>query len=50
MQQRPGLFTPVKVGALDLPNRIVMSPMTRIRAGDGCVPTERMARYYEPVS
>jgi 2,4-dienoyl-CoA reductase-like NADH-dependent reductase (Old Yellow Enzyme family) len=24
---------PVKVGALELPNRIVLSPMTRIRAG-----------------
>src|SRR3954464_3478147 len=46
MTERPGLFTPVKVGSLELPNRIVMSPMTRIRAGEGCVPTERMARYY----
>lgn len=40
------LFTPVKIGALELPNRIVMSPMTRIRAGEGCVPSERMVRYY----
>lgn len=46
MTERAGLFTPVKVGALELPNRIVMSPMTRIRAGEGCVPTERMVRYY----
>jgi N-ethylmaleimide reductase len=36
----------VKVGGLELPNRIIMSPMTRIRAGEGCVPSERMARYY----
>ena len=41
-----GLFTPVKVGSLELPNRIVMSPMTRIRADKGCVPSERMVRYY----
>ena len=40
------LFTPVKVGALVLPNRIITSPMTRIRAGEGCVPSGRMARYY----
>jgi len=40
------LFSPVRVGALELPNRIVMSPMTRIRADEGCVPSERMARYY----
>ena len=46
MPDHPGLFTPVKVGPLELPNRIVMSPMTRIRAGENCVPTERMARYY----
>jgi N-ethylmaleimide reductase len=40
------LFAPVKVGPLELPNRIVMSPMTRIRADEGCVPSERMVRYY----
>jgi N-ethylmaleimide reductase len=40
------LFTSVTVGSLELPNRIVMSPMTRIRAGAGCVPTVSMARYY----
>ena len=27
------LFTPVRVGDLDLPNRIVMAPLTRMRAG-----------------
>ena len=46
MPDHPGLFTPGKVGLLELPNRIVMSPMTRIRAGEGCIPSERMARYY----
>src|SRR3974377_1062491 len=46
MREPPGLFTPVKVGPLELPNRIVMSPMTRIRADEGCVPSERMVRYY----
>lgn len=46
MSAQLGLFTPVKVGTLELPNRIVMSPMTRIRASDGCVPTESMVRYY----
>ncbi|MDG3004685.1 alkene reductase [Paludisphaera mucosa] len=40
------LFTPVRIGPLELPNRIVMSPMTRIRADEGCVPSERMVRYY----
>lgn len=46
MAEAPGLFTPVKVGSLELPNRIVMSPMTRIRAGEGCVPFEMMIKYY----
>src|SRR4051812_18362181 len=46
MPAQRGLHTPVKVGPLELPNRIVMSPMTRLRAGEGCVPSERMVRYY----
>ncbi len=45
MGQR-GLFDSVKLGALELPNRIIMSPMTRIRADEDCVPTESMVRYY----
>ena len=27
------LFTPVRMGDLDLPNRIVMAPLTRMSAG-----------------
>jgi N-ethylmaleimide reductase len=40
------LFSPLRVGALDLPSRVVMAPMTRARAGDGGVPTALMAQYY----
>ncbi|MBC7491498.1 MAG: alkene reductase, partial [Novosphingobium sp.] len=40
------LFDPVRLGALDLANRVVMSPMTRDRAGPGDVPTALMAEYY----
>lgn len=36
-----------KWGDLELANRIVMSPMTRARAGAGDVPTALMAQYYE---
>ena len=39
------LFSTVKLGSQTLPNRVVMSPMTRLRA-DGTVPTELMATYY----
>src|SRR5262249_29253926 len=40
------LFSPVRVGPYDLPNRAVMAPMTRNRAGRGEVPTPLMATYY----
>jgi N-ethylmaleimide reductase len=40
------LFTPVKVGPYELPHRIVMSPLTRSRAGAGLAPTEMNATYY----
>lgn len=40
------LFEPMKLGALSLSNRIVMSPMTRDRAGLSDVPTDLMVEYY----
>ncbi len=40
------LFTPVQVGPYRLPNRMVMAPMTRNRAGEGDVPTPLVATYY----
>ncbi|HEY1541637.1 MAG TPA: alkene reductase [Xanthobacteraceae bacterium] len=42
----PDLFSPIRLGACELPNRIVMAPMTRNRAGSGEVPTALMATYY----
>jgi N-ethylmaleimide reductase len=41
------LFTPVRMGDLSLPNRIVMAPLTRMRAGPiDHVPTTLQAEYY----
>jgi 2,4-dienoyl-CoA reductase-like NADH-dependent reductase (Old Yellow Enzyme family) len=40
------LFDPIRVGDLDLPNRIIMSPLTRCRASQGRVPNALMAEYY----
>ena len=40
------LFSPAKLGRLQLRNRIVMAPMTRSRAGVDAVPTPIMADYY----
>jgi N-ethylmaleimide reductase len=45
MSQQP-LFTPVSIGSLKLPHRVVMAPMTRNRAAEGQVPTPLMAEYY----
>ncbi len=42
----PSLFSPLSLGALQLPNRIVMAPLTRARAGREAVPNDLMARYY----
>src|ERR1700685_4059245 len=40
------VFSPFRLGPLDLPNRIVMAPMTRNRAGAGNAPTVLNATYY----
>jgi len=40
------LFSPITVGALTLPNRILMAPLTRCRADADHVPTDIMAECY----
>lgn len=40
------LFTPIQVGPYTFPNRIVMAPLTRNRAGPGNVPRELNVEYY----
>ena len=46
MSNQP-LFTPYRMGDLDLPNRIVMAPLTRMRAqSHDHVPTNLQAEYY----
>ncbi|NDU91462.1 MAG: alkene reductase [Ferrovum sp.] len=40
------LFEPIQVGELNLPNRIVMAPLTRCRADEGRIPNALMAQYY----
>jgi len=41
------LFDPIRVGDLELPNRVIMAPLTRSRAvGGGRVPNALMAEYY----
>jgi 2,4-dienoyl-CoA reductase-like NADH-dependent reductase (Old Yellow Enzyme family) len=43
----PTLFDPLQAGDLLLPNRILMAPLTRRRAGATRVPNALMAKYYE---
>lgn len=45
MSSNLNLFAPVQMGAYILPNRIVMAPMTRLRAIDS-IPNSLMATYY----
>lgn len=40
------IFDPIKIGSLELPNRIIMAPLTRCRADAGRVPNALMAEYY----
>ena len=40
------VFSPYKLGPLQLPNRLVMAPMTRNRAGPGEVPGAMAVTYY----
>ena len=40
------LFTPMTLGSMTLPNRIVMAPLTRCRADVDHVPTALMVDYY----
>ena len=40
------LFSPIVLGDLALPNRIIMAPLTRNRAGEGNVPQDMNVEYY----
>lgn len=42
----PSLFDPIRLGAIEAPNRILMAPLTRGRAGRDHVPSDLMIDYY----
>lgn len=46
MNNNIDLFSPIQIGPYALPNRIVMAPLTRNRAGEGNVPQPLNATYY----
>ncbi len=40
------LFSPVALGALELPNRVAMAPLTRMRSDEHGVPGDIVVEYY----
>ena len=42
----PHLFSPLKLGSIELRNRIIMAPLTRARTEVDHIPTDLMAEYY----
>lgn len=42
----PTFFDPIKIGKIELDNRIIMAPMTRSRANDAGVQPDFVAEYY----
>jgi NADPH2 dehydrogenase len=40
------LFSPIRVGNMDLQHRIVLAPLTRVRGHDDHVPGPQAAAYY----
>ncbi|SDJ39512.1 N-ethylmaleimide reductase, partial [Lutimaribacter saemankumensis] len=46
MTDRSPLFQPVKLGDLELPNRVLMAPLTRNRSEDDGTPVTMAETYY----
>ena len=46
MSEIKTLLNPIKIGSLELKNKIVMAPLTRCRADENHIPTDIMAEYY----
>ncbi len=47
MSQFNSLFSPIKIGSMELPNRIMMAPMTVDFALDDETPSDRQLAYYD---
>lgn len=42
----PHLLDPLKLGPMNLPNRVIMAPLTRLRGTTDHIPTDVMVEYY----
>jgi 2,4-dienoyl-CoA reductase-like NADH-dependent reductase (Old Yellow Enzyme family) len=47
MTAQLSLFSPLRLGDLELPNRIFMAPLTRARSGPSRIPNALMATHYQ---
>jgi 2,4-dienoyl-CoA reductase-like NADH-dependent reductase (Old Yellow Enzyme family) len=43
----PKLEDPIRIGDWELPNRVIMAPLTRCRSSEGRVPNNLMRQYYQ---
>src|ERR1700745_3991987 len=43
----PTLQDPIRIGDWELPNRVIMAPLTRCRSSEGRVPNDLMSQYYQ---
>jgi N-ethylmaleimide reductase len=46
MNKLPKLLSPLTLGDVQMPNRVIMAPLTRVRATEEHVPTPLMAEHY----
>ena len=47
MKAYPYLFQNTRIGSMNVPNRVIMAPLTRLRSElPGDIPTDLMAEYY----
>jgi len=42
----PSLLDPIQIGDMNLPNRVIMAPLTRLRGTPNHIPTALMVEYY----
>ncbi|WP_211096826.1 alkene reductase [Arthrobacter echini] len=40
------LFSPLTLGSLELPNRVIMAPLTRVRSGEAGIPGDIVVEHY----
>ena len=45
-QKLEKIFTPLRVGDVEIKNRFIMAPLTRIRETEEHVPTQMMVKHY----